>query len=215
MKILSNLWPANEDEALTPKTEDTPVQDALKTDDNTDSKPKRRRRTKEEVAREQLAKGQAMVDKANNTLNEIERVKKEKERRARLMPLAGSLLKLIDDFNLPEGITENDFLAVMRMMLTWFRHSDDENHDAWNTRCSPVFNAIFGVKDKRSPAQEAAVRILACQKKAAEVVEALRPQPNKKKGKKGSKGGNAAPAAEKPAAKDETPAADTETPAAK
>ena len=161
---------------------------------------KRTRRGREEVARARLVKGQKMVEDAKRVIAEIEKAKLTKERKARLFPAAGMLLKIIDDYKLPDGITDSDFVAALRMVLAWLRPQDGEEKSSWKKRVSPVFTAIFANGQAPSPAQNAAFMILTCNSKACEIVEALRPKPKpKKKGKT--------------APDTETPAADTETPA--
>ena len=167
------------------KPEDTPVQETPKEETpNQETPPKRKRRSKEEVARERLAKGQKMVDDAKRVIAEAEKAKMTKERKRRLMPLAGMLLNVVDEYALPDGVTEADFLASLRILLAGLRRKDGEEGETWKARVAPAIDAVFGKKD-RSPAQEAAIRILTGHTKAAETVWALRP---KKKGK-----GEAAP----------------------
>ena len=65
--------------------EETPKQEAPKPETPKQEKPRKRvRRSKEVVARERLAKGQAMVDDAKRVIAEIEKARMTKERKRRL-----------------------------------------------------------------------------------------------------------------------------------
>ena len=162
------------------KPEEKPVPETPKPETPKQEKPRKRvRRSKEVVARERLAKGQAMVDDAKRVIAEIEKARMTKERKRRLMPLAGMLLNVVDEYAMPDGVTEADFLASLRILLAGLRRKDGEESETWKARVAPAIDAVFGKKD-RSPAQEAAIRILTGHTKAAETVVALRP---KKKGK--------------------------------
>ena len=165
------------------KPEEKPVPETPKPETPKAEKPRKRtRRGREEVARARLIKGQKMVEDAKRVIAELEKAKMTKERKSRLYPAAGMLLKLIDDYKLPDGITDSDFVAALRMVLAWLHRQDGEEFSAWRDRVNPVFTAIFSKSP--SPEQTAAFRVLICHSKAVETVEALRPKPKpKKKGK--------------------------------
>ena len=74
----------------------------------------------------------------------------------------------------PEGVTDADFVAALRVMLCAMRRQENEDKTAYHNRLTPAVEALFGNKDQRDPAKEAAVKILCGSSKADQFVSALR-----------------------------------------
>ena len=151
----------------------------MPTPDN--SKQPRKRRTQLEIAQAKEEKGNQLLDEAKAIRAKVQKAAKEKERKQRLFPVSGILLKIIDDMQLPEGVTDADYLAALRIMLCEFRRHEGEEKSAYRDRLSPAIDAIFGNKDQRTPVIDAAIRVLTGHTKAAESVSVLHKSGRKSK----------------------------------
>ena len=145
--------------------------ESMPTPDN--SKKPRKRRTQLEIAEAKEQKGHKLLEEAKAIRDKIDKAEKEKRRKSRLFPVSGILLNIIDDMEFPQGVKDTDFMAALRVMLCAFRRQKGEEKTAFHDRVAPAIDAIFGKKEQRDPAKEAAIKVLTGNPRAADFVSAL------------------------------------------